>query len=113
MQESRTDAWLSEAVLLRLPSGRLRYLIQIHYEQCNHCSTGTRIVSIWASLRGRCEAVAWCGHCFNAICEPVPADDERRRRFRLVQSAISQGRVSPAWHAARPAVEDLRNRGLI
>lgn len=113
MQESQTDPWLNEAVLLHLPSGGARYLLQVQHEACQHCTTGTRVVSIWASVRGRCEAVAWCGHCFNAICEPVPADDERRRRFQLVQAAVSEGRVSPAWRAARPAVEDLQNRGLI
>jgi hypothetical protein len=113
MQESQTEVWLTEAVLLQLPSGGLRYLIQVHQEPCTHCSTGTRVVSIWASIRGRCESVTWCGHCFNAVCEWVPADDERRRRFQLVQAAISDGRVSPVWRAARPAVEDLQNRGLI
>jgi len=113
IQESETDAWLRDAVLLRLPSGRTCYLIQVDHERCDQCTTGTRVVSIWASVRGHCEAVAWCGHCFNATCEPVLTDDERRRRLRLVKVAISAGRVSRTWHGARPAVEDLRNRGFI
>jgi hypothetical protein len=112
-QEAETDAWLSDAVLLQLPSGRTRYLIQVHYERCEQCSSGTRIISIWASVQGRCEEVAWCGHCFNATCEPVQTDEDRRQRLRLVKAAISEGRVSPVWHGARPAVEDLRNRGFI
>lgn len=113
MQDSVDDQLLREAVLLQLPSGRARYLIQVEQEPCGECDSGTRVNSVWVSAQGQGESVAWCSHCFNAICEPVALDDERRERLARIQAAIASGRVSQAWRAARPAVEDLRRRGIL
>jgi len=112
-QDSADDRLLLEAVLLYLPSGRARYLIQVVQEPCEDCDSGTRVNSIWVSAKGQGEVVAWCSHCFNATCEPVTMDDERRERLASVRMAVEAGRVSGAWRAARPAVEDLQRRGLI
>lgn len=112
-QDSGDDRLLEEAVLLQLPSGRVRYLIQVQQQPCEQCRAGIRVNSVWASVQGQGERVAWCSHCFNATCERVPMDQEHRERLSRVLAAIAAGRVSQAWQAARPAVEDLRRRGLL
>jgi hypothetical protein len=113
MQDSVDDRLLREVVMLQLPSGRARYLIQVLQEPCEECCSGTRVNSIWVSAQGQGESVAWCSHCFNATCEPIALDEDGRKRVDQVQAAIAAGRVSQAWRAARPAVEDLRRRGLL
>jgi hypothetical protein len=102
-----------EAVRLRPPSGHTRYLINAQRDPCGYCGTGTRTTSVWATARGKGELVAWCGHCFNATCEPVALDEEHRQQFQAVRTAVSEGNVSPPWKAARPALEDLERRGLL
>jgi hypothetical protein len=112
-QELLEDQWLQEAVLMQLPSGRTRYLVEVKQFPCEHCTSGTRVVSVWLSTQGNGEAVAWCSHCFNATCSRVSLNEDRRRRLARIQSAIDAGRISPTWKAARPALDDLRQRGLL
>lgn len=102
-----------EVVTLRLPSGRLRYLLEAYQETCEHCHTGTRTVSVWISTRGRGEYVAWCRYCFNATCEPTHLNDEHRERLPIVLAAISAGQTSRPYAAARQALEDLEQQGLL
>ena len=59
------------------------------------------------------EEVAWCGHCFNATCEPFALDEEHRTRFQSIRAAASVGNAPPPWSAARLALEDLERRGLL
>ncbi|HTE20999.1 MAG TPA: hypothetical protein VK689_21750 [Armatimonadota bacterium] len=113
MIDLAADGWLREAVRFRPLSGAIRYLVQVRREPCTHCPRGTRTVSIWVTARGRAEQVAWCHLCFNAVCEPVPLEDEHRTRYAIVRAAVSEGRVSPPWQAARPALDDLERRGLL
>lgn len=107
------DPWMEEAVQLRLPAKRVRYLLHVKRERCCFCDTGIRTTSVWVTAAGRGETVAWCGHCFNAVCEPVKLDDEHLQRYQLVQVAVTEGRISAPWRAARPALEDLERRGLL
>jgi hypothetical protein len=104
---------VEEAVLLQLPSRQTRYLLDAAQEPCSHCPNGTRTVSTWVTARGFAEAVAWCGHCFNATCERVKISETQRERLQRIQAAVEEGRVSRPWSAARPAVEDLQRRGLL
>lgn len=112
-QDSVDDRLLHEAVLLQHPSGGASYLIQVDQAPCEECNSGIRVTSVWVSAQGHAETVGWCSHCFNAACEPIALDDERRERAARVQTAVAAGRVSQVWRAARPAVEDLRRRGLL
>jgi hypothetical protein len=61
--------------------------------------------------------VSWCGHCFNATCDPVAIEEQYDQRFRLLQeslAAVNADRVPPPpWCAVRPALDDLRKRGLL
>ncbi len=107
------DGWMQEAVRFRPLSGTTRYLVQVRREPCAECPRGTRTVSIWVTARGQAEQLEWCHHCFNATCEPVPLDEEHRSRYAIVRAAVSEGRVSPPWQAARPALDDLERRGLL
>jgi hypothetical protein len=104
---------MDEAVQLRPTTGRTRYLLLVRHERCCYCDTGTRTTSVWVTAQGQAEAVAWCGHCFNATCESVPLDEEHRLRYEAVRTAVEMGNVSPPWAAARPALEDLERRGLL
>jgi hypothetical protein len=104
---------MDEAVQLCLPAKRVRYLLHVKRERCSYCDTGTRTTSVWATATGRAETVSWCGHCFNAVCEPVKMDEEHQVRYQLVRAAVTEGRVSAPWRAARPALEDLERRGLL
>lgn len=113
MTHADLEPWTKEAVQLQLPSGRMRYLVHVTRERCTDCGTGVRTVSVWATRAGHAEAVAWCGHCFNAICEPVDMGDDLRPRHAAVCEAIETGRVSRRWPAVRPALEDLERRGLL
>jgi hypothetical protein len=113
LSDASQEPWVSEAVQLRPNSGRTRYLIDVQRQKCVHCGTGVRVSTLWATAQGRGEEVAWCGHCFNAICEPAPLDDAHRTRHQRVLAAVKQGRVSPVWRAVRPALEDLERRGLL
>jgi hypothetical protein len=113
VQDFSRDPWIEEPIQVRPTTGRIRYLILVQRDRCCYCDTGTRTISIWATSQGRAEAVAWCGHCFNATCEPVTLDEEHRRRYEAVRAAVAQGKVSPPWAAARPALEDLERRGLL
>jgi hypothetical protein len=99
-----------QVVRFRPPSGRIRYLIRAHREACRYCNTGTRVISLWAIGTARAEEVAWCGHCFNATCEPVRLSEEQQL---LLQSLRQNGEASGrTWAAVRPALEDLERRGL-
>jgi hypothetical protein len=111
--ETPHEDWLTEAVQLHPLRGGVRYLLQVHRERCDCCGSGTRTVSFWATARGSGEAVTWCGHCFNATCQRVSLDEPLRVRYKAVRQAVSRGRVSAPWQAARPALEDLERRGLL
>jgi hypothetical protein len=113
VEDFTREPWFQEAVQLRLPSGRHQYLIQAKRERCEHCARGVRTVSLWAASRGRGELVAWCAHCFNATCETVRLEEEHCARLQAARAAVSCGKVSKAWTAARPALEDLERRGLL
>ena len=113
MEEYSGDPWLTEVVRFRPPAGQMRYLLAVRREACCFCATGTRTVSFWATVRGRGEIVAWCGHCFNATCESAPLDDDQRARFHAVRAAETETRRGEPWKAVRPAVEDLERRGLL
>lgn len=113
MNDPARSPWHNEAVQLILGTGRTRYLLDVERKACEHCRSGTRTVSIWVSERGRAEAVAWCGRCFNATCTAIALSAERRHQIQEVKSAVSEGRVSPPWRAARLALEDLERRGLL
>lgn len=102
-----------EVVQFRPPTGRARYLLRVFRSPCGECGTGTRTLSLWVTETGRGETVAWCSHCFNAVCERVQLRDEDRVRFRALQAAVSRGHVSRPWEAVRPALEDLERRGLL
>lgn len=101
-----------EVVTVRLPSGRLRYLFEAYHEECGHCRTGTRTVSVWVSARGHGESIAWCRHCFNATCRPTRLQAEYRPQLAAVVAAAASGGSSP-YPAVRPALEDLERRGLL
>ena len=113
MEQTVNEPWLEEAVQLELPTGRVRYLLSVHREQCTHCRTGTRFSSVWATTERQAEIVEWCGHCFNAVCEALPLDTAQVERFTVVRAVASAGKVSRKWRAARPALEDLERRGLL
>ncbi len=113
MPKASTPAAHPEVVTLRLPSGRLRYLLEAYQETCEHCSTGTRTVSVWISTRGQGEYVAWCRYCFNATCEPAPLNEEHQERLPAILAAVSAGRTSRPYAAARQALEDLEQQGLL
>jgi hypothetical protein len=113
VEESSGDRWVDEVVQLRPRRGGVRYLLRVKRERCLHCPSGVRTVSIWVTPQGRGEAVAWCGHCFNATCDSFPLDDEHRERFDAIREALSAGQASSQWNAARPALEDLERRGLL
>jgi hypothetical protein len=104
---------VEEVVLLQLPARQTRYLLEAAQEPCRHCSSGTRTVSVWVTVRGYAETVAWCGHCFNATCERVTISGTQREGLERIRLAVDEGRVSRPWSAARPAVEDLQRRGLL
>jgi hypothetical protein len=110
VEEQPIEPWLRQPVRVRPSSGGCRYLVRVQHEACVYCRTGTRIVSTWVCELGDAEAVAWCGHCFNATCDPVPADDDLRARLAIARGAADQ---SALWSAARPALEDLERRGLL
>jgi len=112
VEQLAKEPWLEEAIRLELPTGRIRYLLTVHREPCNHCHTGQRISSVWATTARQAEVVEWCGHCFNAVCESLPLDADQMARFAAVRAMASAGKVSRKWHAARPALEDLERRGL-
>jgi len=107
------DRWLDELVQLVPMSGRVRTLLRVKRERCVHCPMGTRTVSIWVTPQGKGEAVAWCGHCFNATCERYPLDDEHRARFDALQTTVSEEAPPVPWRAARLALEDLERRGVL
>lgn len=105
--------WLREPVQLRLLTGSYRYLLDVRRERCPHCTTGTRVFSLWVCGRGRGEAVSWCGHCFNAVCEKADLDSGLKQRFHLIRAALDRGDAPRTWAAIRPALEDLERRGLL
>jgi hypothetical protein len=107
------EPWMPEAIRLQPRACRVRYLVELQREQCIYCASGTRTVTIWATLTGRGEQVAWCAHCFNAECDHVELEVTHEQRFAQMAALAAQGKVSPRWEAARPAVADLERRGLI
>jgi hypothetical protein len=107
------DLWMDEVVQLRPPSGRVRYLLYVRREPCDDCGTGVRMISVWGTSKGRGEVVAWCGHCFNAICEPIGLAEEYQERFDHVRAAASRTKSGQMWPAVRPALEDLERRGVL
>lgn len=109
----RDSSWVNEIVPLVPMSGRVRYLLRVKRERCVHCPSGVRTVSIWVTPHGKGEAVAWCGHCFNASCEPYALDEEHRTRFAPIRERVLEGAGAAPWSAARPALEDLERRGII
>jgi hypothetical protein len=110
VDEPSFEPWLRQAVRVRPSAGGCRYLVRVRFEPCTCCSTGTRVVSTWVCELGNAEAVAWCSHCFNATCDPVPADDDLHARLAVARAAADH---SVLWSAARPALEDLERRGLL
>jgi len=113
MTEGLQDGKAGVAVHLRTSTGQSRYLLVARREPCARCTSGTRTISIWATARGRGEAIEWCSHCFDATCQPIRLEDEHRERHQAVRSAVAEGKVSGPWHAVRPALEDLERRGLL
>jgi hypothetical protein len=117
LEERPDPAWLREPVSLQPPRGLVRYLLDVSQERCCECDTGTRTLSVWATTRGRGELVSWCGHCFNASCDPIALEEGHRRRLQILQEtlAVPEGRPDAAapWKAVRPALDDLRRRGLL
>jgi hypothetical protein len=112
LEETSDLPWLREPVRL-LASGQTRYLLDVRRERCPHCATGTRVTSLWVCGKGKGESVAWCGHCFNAVCRSAPLNAPLRDRFRLMQTQLEQPGSGVVWPAARPALEDLERRGLL
>jgi hypothetical protein len=113
VQDHSTDGWMKEVVRLRTASGRVRFLLRVRRDRCPYCATGVRTTSVWVTRQGKGEVVAWCGHCFNATCEPVALDDEHQTRFAAL-CAVAAGEKPPRpYQAVRPAVEDLERRGLL
>ncbi|MBI3909489.1 MAG: hypothetical protein HY320_00980 [Armatimonadetes bacterium] len=110
--ETRNE-WCREVVVLRPPTGRLRFLVHVNKERCPYCSSGVRTTSIWGTVTGFTEEVAWCGHCFNATCYAVRLPPTQRERFEAMRSAFLSETPATVWDAARPALEDLERRGLL
>jgi hypothetical protein len=108
-------AWLLEPVCLQPARGLVRYLIDVRHERCCDCPSGTRTLSVWVTESGRGELVSWCAHCFNATCDPVLLEERHRQQFRILKKTLATPRqgVPPRWHAVRPALDDLRKRGLL
>lgn len=113
MPDASSHGLADEIIVLRPATGRQLYLIEARREPCIHCSTGTRTVSVWAFSAARGEEVAWCRHCFNAECDPLPLTEGQRSRYAQIRAAITQGRSPSTWDAVRPALEDLERRGLL
>lgn len=113
MDDASLEIWSKEVVQLRPGSRRVRYLVDVAREPCEECSSGTRTLSVWVTVGGRGEVVAWCSHCFNAICFAAPLNPEQRARYQSILEAVAQGHAPREWEAVRPAVEDLERRGLI
>lgn len=113
MNEPSELPWLREPVRLQLLSGHFRYLLEIRREPCDECAHGTRVHSLWVCGRGRGETISWCGHCFNAICEPRRLDPDQKRHFQVIRGVLDTGEEPRTWPAVRPALEDLARKGWI
>ncbi len=111
MEDVCPDGWLREVVRLKPPAGQVRFLLRVQRRRCEFCASGTRTVSLWATHPRRGERVEWCGHCFNAECEPVALDAEQRHRYQALRAEATRG--ARLWPAVRPALEDLERRGVL
>jgi hypothetical protein len=107
------EGWKAEVIALQPPRGQARYLVAVWKERCPSCSRGVRTLSVWGTLAGLTEEVAWCAHCFNATCQPVPPGAAALQQLHLLRQVVDAGPAPLPWPAARPALEDLERRGLL
>jgi hypothetical protein len=107
------EGWKSEVVAIRPRRGQPRFLVSVRKEPCRFCANGVRTLSIWGTLGGMTEEVAWCAHCFNATCGAVDLDPDATGRLATVRQSLAEQPPLRCWDAVRPALEDLERRGLL
>jgi hypothetical protein len=107
------EGWKYELVAIQPRRGLPRFLISVRKRTCPSCAKGVRTISVWGTLRGTSEEVAWCGHCFNATCFPVRLNRQEMLRLLALRELAAGRPVPSCWEAVRPALEDLERRGLL
>jgi hypothetical protein len=107
------EGWKQEVIAIQPQRGHARYLMSVRKERCPSCMHGVRTISLWGTLAGSTEQVAWCAHCFNATCQPVVPEPDAAEQLAALRITVKAGLVSSIWSAVRPALEDLERRGLL
>ena len=107
------EGWKSEVIAIRPRRGQPRFLVSVRKETSPYCASGVRTLSVWSTLSGTIEEVAWCAHCFNATCGAAALDPDAHYRLATLRRDLADQPLPRYWDAVRPALEDLERRGLL
>jgi hypothetical protein len=108
LPEAPAAFWIpDELVALRRRGEPVRLMVGVRRSRCPLCDTGTRTDTVWSSLRGRMESIAWCGHCFNAVSARVSPSPAELTQFVAVGAAYREGQPVRHFNCARDAARHV------
>jgi hypothetical protein len=104
--------WAGRVVAIRNRGG-VQVLLGLRKCDCEHCSYGVRVETVWAGVTGEATRMSWCGTCFNADCAAIELDERQSQACRRLALELTSQPSAKIWSCARPAIADLEARGMI